>query len=172
MVTIAFNYAREHFRKVQVFRPHNVYGPDMGWKHVIPQLVLRAAAAIESGVGSARIKIQGDGRETRAFCYVDDVVDGVLAMYERGGHREIYHIGSDEEVSILDLVGRLGRFLGRDLVAVPSPAAAGGTPRRCPDISKMRALGYEPKIGLDDGLGRTAEWYLAHRQPPAGNELL
>lgn len=169
---IAFDYAREHFRKVQVFRPHNIYGPNMGWKHVIPQLILRAACVIESGPRPARVQIQGDGRETRAFCYVDDAVDGILTMYERGGHREIYHIGNDEEISILNLVQRLGVTMETELIPTSGAAAAGGAPRRCPDISKMRALGYQPRVNLDEGLRRTTEWYLVHREPSAHNEML
>lgn len=170
---IAFNYGQDHFRKVQVFRPHNVYGPDMGWKHVIPQFILRAAEAIErTGEGPVGFPIQGDGSETRAFCYVDDVVSGIITMYEQGGHREIYHIGNDDEVSILDLVARLGQILGRRLAVEPSERPSGATPRRCPDISKMRALGYEPAIGLDQGLEETASWYLAHRQTAPANDLM
>lgn len=169
---VAFNYAQDHFRKVQVFRPHNVYGPDMGWKHVIPQFILRAA---ESGPaapgGPVPFPIQGDGSETRAFCYVDDVVDGILTMYERGGHREIYHIGNDEEVSIGQLVDELSLAMGLQLRVLPSAAAAGGTPRRCPDISKMRSIGYAPSVPLREGLRRTVEWYL-ERRPTGVNELL
>lgn len=168
---IAFNYAQDHFRQLQVFRPHNVYGPDMGWKHVIPQFVLRAAEALE-GPTPARFPIQGDGAETRAFAYVDDVVDGIVTMYEKGGHREIYHIGNDDEVAIRNLVERLGAVMGGELVIEPSAAAEGGTPRRCPDISKMRAIGYDPKIDLDEGLRRTAEWYMANRDKSAANALM
>ena len=62
---IAFNYGQDHFRKVQVFRPHNVYGPDMGWKHVAPQFILRAIEARETG--NSAFEIQSDGTETRAF---------------------------------------------------------------------------------------------------------
>lgn len=169
---IAFNYGQDHFRKVQVFRPHNVYGPDMGWKHVVPQFILRAADALEGGRRQAPFPIQGDGRETRAFCYVDDVVDGIVRMYESGQHREIYHIGNDHEVSIKDLVARIGRVVGGDLVIEPSAAAEGGTPRRCPDIAKMRALGYAPAVDLDEGLRRTAEWYLSRRGMVSANELM
>ncbi len=174
---IAFNYAKDHFERLQVFRPHNVYGPDMGWKHVVPQFVLRAVEALEARkardeTGPAPFPIQGDGSETRAFCYVDDVVDGILTMYAKGGHREIYHIGNDEEVSIRDLAARVGRALGGELAVEPGPAAEGGTPRRCPDISKMRALGYAPRVALDEGLRRTAEWYVAHRDRQAANELM
>ena len=170
---IAFNYGQEHFRKVQVFRPHNVYGPDMGWKHVIPQMITRAAAALDASSERAiDFPIQGDGSETRAFCYVDDIVNGILTMYDKGGHREVYHIGNDEEVSILDLVARLGTAMDAELIVQPSAPAEGGTPRRCPDIGKMRALGYSPSVGLDEGLRRTTAWYLANRDRVAGNELM
>jgi UDP-glucose 4-epimerase len=169
---IAFNYGQDHFRKVQVFRPHNVYGPDMGWKHVIPQFIMRAAEVLAGGRKAAPFPIQGDGHETRAFAYVDDVVDGIITMYENGGHREIYHIGNDHEVSILDLVERLGTIMGGKLQVQPTEGPEGGTPRRCPDISKIRALGYSPKVDLTEGLRRTAEWYLAHRDRVATNELM
>lgn len=169
---IAFNYAKEHFRKVQVFRPHNVYGPDMGWKHVIPQFILRAIEVLADSQKPAPFVIQGNGLETRAFCYVDDVVEGIITMYEKGGHREIFHIGNDEEVSISELVERLGLVMGGELVIKPSPGAEGGTPRRCPDITKMRKLGYAPEIGLTEGLARTAAWYTTHRDALAVNELM
>lgn len=170
---IAFNYAQDHYRQVQVFRPHNVYGPDMGWKHVIPQFILRAAEGRDANAdGPVPFGMQGDGSETRAFCFVDDIVSGLLTMYENGGHREIYHIGNDEEVTVRDLAERVGKSLGVELDIRPEEAAAGGTPRRCPDISKMRALGYEPTVTLDEGLQRTVEWYLEHRNDTVSNELM
>ena len=161
---IAFNYAQEHYRQVQVFRPHNIYGPNMGWKHVVPQFIVRALAVEDTSSGeTAPFEIQGNGTETRAFCYVDDVVSGILTMYANGGHREIYHIGNDDEVSIRDLAGLIGKTVGVDLDVRPGPAAEGGTPRRCPDITKLRALGYQPAVNLDDGLERTIAWYREHR---------
>jgi UDP-glucose 4-epimerase len=170
---IAFNYAQEHFRKLQVFRPHNVYGPDMGWKHVMPQFILRAAEVLKKSRGnSAPFPIQGDGTETRAFCYVDDIVDGILTMYQHGGHREIYHIGNEEEIAISDLVSRIGRIMGGALSIVPTTIAKGATPRRCPDITKMRTLGYEPKVRLNVGLRKTVEWYLAHFDDVPVNDLM
>jgi UDP-glucose 4-epimerase len=170
---IAFNYAQEHYRKVQVFRPHNVFGPDMGWKHVEPQFIVRALAARDAYPdGGAPFNIQGDGTETRAFCYVDDIVSGILTMYEKGGHREIYHIGSDVEVTIRELASRIGKIVGVDLDIRPGRAAEGGTPRRCPDIGKMRALGWSPEVGLDEGLERTVAWYAEHRSDVVRNELM
>jgi nucleoside-diphosphate-sugar epimerase len=170
---IAFNYGRDHFRKVQVFRPHNVFGPNMGWKHVEPQFIMRALAAQDKHPdGTAPFEIQGDGTETRSFCYVDDVVQGILTMYEKGGHREIYHIGSDEEVTIRELAARIGKIVGVDLDIRPTELAAGGTPRRCADITKMRALGWSPTVGLDEGLERTVAWYREHRDDVPANDLM
>ena len=167
---IAFNYAQEHYRKVQVFRPHNVFGPNMGWKHVEPQFILRALAAQEAG--DPAFPIQGDGSETRSFCYVDDVVQGILTMYANGGHREVYHIGSDVELSIRNLAERIGRIVGVELDIQPGEVAFGGTPRRCPDITKMRALGWSPEVDLDDGLARTVEWYRENRDVKPANDLM
>ena len=80
-------------------------------------------------------------------------------MYKRGIHREIYHIGNDQEVSIAELVRLTGQATGIELIPRPGPAAAGGAPRRCPDLSKMRALAYRPRTDLEDGLRLTANWY-------------
>jgi UDP-glucose 4-epimerase len=167
---IAFNYGQDHYRQVQVFRPHNVFGPNMGWKHVEPQFILRALACQEAGDG--KFPIQGDGTETRSFCYVDDVVEGILTMYEKGGHREIYHIGSDEELTIRELAARIGKIVGMDLDIQPGALQQGGTKRRCPDISKMRALGWSPVVGLDEGLERTVAWYRANRDLVPANDLM
>jgi UDP-glucose 4-epimerase len=170
---IAFNYAQEHYRKVQVFRPHNVYGPDMGWKHVIPQFVAKAIVGQDASPDtSVLFEIQGDGSETRAFCFVDDVVSGILTMYAQGGHREVYNIGNDEEVTIRDLALRIAGSLGVDVDIRPGAAAAGGTLRRCPDIAKMRSLGYRPEICLDEGLQRTISWYVEHSRDVVTNVLL
>ena len=98
---IAFNYYRDHFTKLQIFRPHNIYGPDMGTKHVIPQFVLRLLELLKgNSPNNAAIdfEIQGDGLETRAFCYIDDLVDALMTMYINGGHREIYHLGDRKSV--------------------------------------------------------------------------
>ncbi|GAC1411752.1 MAG: SDR family NAD(P)-dependent oxidoreductase [Mycobacterium sp.] len=167
---IAFNYGQDHYRQVQVFRPHNVFGPNMGWKHVEPQFIMRALAA--QAAGDAAFPIQGDGSETRSFCYVDDIVEGILTMYEKGGHREIYHIGSDDEITIRELVERIGKIVGIDLEIQPGELQAGGTPRRCADISKMRALGWLPVVGLDDGLERTVGWYREHGDDAPANDLM
>ena len=170
---IALNYGMSHFQKVQVFRPHNVYGPDMGWKHVIPQMIQRAQhRERETRAKSFDFEIKGNGSETRAFAYVDDVVQGIICMYEHGGHREIYNIGNDHEVSIYQLVQRVGEILGYELNIVPTPVPQGSTPRRCPNIEKIKALGYLPKIDLHEGLTRTCGWYVNNLDQELDNQLL
>jgi len=157
---MVINHGRKHFARVLIFRPHNVYGPDMGLDHVIPQFALRLKQLAASSAGGAiAFPIQGSGEETRSFCHIDDLVAGVMVMRERGEHLGIYHVGTSEEVSIGDLARRMAVIAGREIVIEPSPVLAGSTPRRCPDISKLRALGYEPRVPLDTGLPPTLRWY-------------
>jgi UDP-glucose 4-epimerase len=167
---IALHYGKDHFNKVAIFRPHNVYGPDMGWKHVIPQLAVAALKAARDD--SSALPIQGDGSETRAFCYVDDIVRGIRLIHDAGADRQIYHIGTGEEVPIRHVAETIVHELGLDLTLAPGPAMPGGTPRRCPDIGKLAALGYRPQVALTDGLKRTVAWYRDHAEADAGNTLL
>jgi nucleoside-diphosphate-sugar epimerase len=160
---MVINYGRQHFERALIFRPHNVYGPDMGFDHVIPQFALRLKHATDAQArGPLPFPIQGSGAETRSFCHVDDLVRGVMVMRERGEQLNIYHIGTTEEVSIADLARRMAAIAGREIALVPSAVLTGSTPRRCPDISKLAALGYSPRVALDDGLPPTLKWYWDH----------
>lgn len=167
---ITFNYGRDAFRKVQVFRPHNVYGPDMGWKHVIPQLIDKVQTAVANG--SNKIVLQGDGSETRAFCYVDDIVNGICTMWHHGETMNVYHIGTAEEVAIKELAVLIANRMGAEITLVTGAAAEGATPRRCPDISKLAKLGYTPQVSLAEGVDRTIRWYVDNPQPTDSNTLL
>jgi nucleoside-diphosphate-sugar epimerase len=157
---MAINHGRKHFDRALIFRPHNVYGPDMGFDHVIPQFAMRLKQmGADARGGKAPFPIQGSGEETRSFCYIDDLIAGVMIMRERGAHLGIYHVGTTEEVSIAALAQRMARLAGREIVLEPSAVLPGSTPRRCPDISKLAALGYTPRIPLDQGLPPTLDWY-------------
>lgn len=160
---MAINYGRKYFERVMIFRPHNVYGPDMGWEHVIPQFAVRMKELCEAtGRDPVPFPIQGTGKETRAFVFVEDFVEGLSAVMERGDHLGIYHIGSEEEVVIADLAGLVGEYFGRSITVIAGPPAEGGPLRRCPDISRIRALGYEPHYPLRRGLALTLPWYRAN----------
>jgi dTDP-glucose 4,6-dehydratase/UDP-glucose 4-epimerase len=156
------NYGRKFLKRAVIFRPHNVYGPDMGEEHVIPQFILRMAALAEDRRGVPEVidfPIQGTGAETRAFVYVSDLIDGVVRVLEQGEHLGIYHIGTDTETSISDLAHAVARCFGREIRVVPGELRPGGPLRRCPDITRMRDLGYRPRVTLAEGLATTVEWY-------------
>jgi nucleoside-diphosphate-sugar epimerase len=160
---MAINYGRKFFDRVLIFRPHNVYGPDMGWEHVIPQFALRLKAVTsQHPTGKLPFKLQSDGRQTRSFCHVDDLVSGVLVMRAKGEHLGIYHIGTTEEITIADLAVRIAGHAGRDIELIAGPAPQGGTERRCPDIAKLGKLGYSPRVPLNVGLPPTVDWYWAN----------
>ncbi len=160
---MAINYGRKFFDRVLIFRPHNVYGPDMGFEHVVPQFALRLKAAQAAHPsGPLPFAIQGSGEETRSFCFVDDLVEGVIVMRARGEHLGIYHVGTTEEVSVADLARRMARHIGRDLDLKTGPKLEGSTARRCPDISKLAGLGYKPRVPLAQGLAPTIDWYWTH----------
>lgn len=164
------NYGRSGFDRICIFRPHNVYGPDMGWEHVIPQFALRAKEAVDKNPrGRVPFAIQGDGTQTRAFVHIDDFTDGLMVVIEKGAHLGLYHIGTQEEVTMSELAHLVVGWFGREAELMPTEAPRGGTPRRCPDISRLRALGYAPRIRLVDGLPGTVAWYAenAHRRPRA-----
>jgi nucleoside-diphosphate-sugar epimerase len=157
---MAVNFGRKYFERVLVFRPHNIYGPDMGNEHVIPQLAMRLHALDKKQPsGKLRFAIQGTGRETRSFCFINDLVDGVMVMREAGEHLGVYHVGTMEEVTIADLAQRIAGHAGREIEIVPGAMQPGGTLRRCPDISKLTKLGYVPHVSLAQGLPPTLDWY-------------
>jgi nucleoside-diphosphate-sugar epimerase len=163
---MALNYGRKNFERVLVFRPHNVYGPDMGWEHVIPQLVLRAYDLIKQAPASSEIilPIQGDGSQTRAFIHIDDFTQGFMTILQKGEHLNIYNIGNQDEVTIKDLATKVISCLGKEGIIVEGlNLPLGGTPRRCPDISKLKNLGFKATVGLDQGLALTADWYVKHQ---------
>lgn len=161
---MTLNYGRTGFDRVAIFRPHNIYGPDMGWEHVIPEFALRAVElAEEHAEGPLPFRLQGDGQQMRAFMHIDDCAEAVGRVIAAGEHGGIYHVGNPEEWTIADVARKVVAHFGREAELVTDELPAGGTLRRCPDITKLRGLGFIPKVGLDGGLPPTADWYAANR---------
>lgn len=157
---MAINYGRKYFDRVIIFRPHNVYGPDMGKEHVIPQFILRMKGLCgKNSSKQIQFPIQGTGKETRSFVYIDDFIDGLMLAIKKGEHLGIYNIGTTEEVTIKKVAAEVGKYFNRKIVVKPGKPVGGGTLRRCPDISKLKKLGYAPKISFAKGLKLTAAWY-------------
>ncbi len=174
---MAINFGRKYFERVLIFRPHNVYGPDMGWEHVVPQFALRLqAAGKRQPSGRLRFEIQGTGQETRSFCFIDDLVAGVMVMREKGEHLGIYHIGTSEEVSIADLARRIAAMRGREIELVRRRGrgrrhrrGAAPTFRNSPDWAISRACRSTRACRRRSiGTGSTPSW---RRKPDAEGEL-
>lgn len=148
------NYSKKCDFECTIIRYHNVYGPRMGFKHVIPHLAQRFLA------NETPFKVYGHD-QTRAFCYITDAVEGtVMAMENEKSNGEIYHIGTMEEITIEKLIkdtGKLFEFTGEYINA---PTYPGSVARRCPDTAKAeKQLGYQPKVGFAEGLKITIDWY-------------
>lgn len=158
---LTINYSRNRELNGIIFRPHNVYGPDMGWEHVIPQLIKKIMEASDSlKKKQIDLNIQGSGNETRAFCYVDDAVSGIIYCSKFGEAGEIYNIGTLDEISISKLVKLISEVLEMEINIIPGEIMSGSPDRRCPDITKIQKLGYNPEISIKAGLEKTIKWYV------------
>jgi nucleoside-diphosphate-sugar epimerase len=147
-------HAMRELNNLTIFRPHNIYGSDMGNLHVIPQLFDKAIRAKE--VGDEFI-VEGTGAQTRSFCHIDDFIQGFALILKASKGKQVFNIGTSEEVTISDLAARIAKICDVDSNTLKSEMPAGGTSRRVPDISKLEALGYKSTVSLDDGLRKYFE---------------
>ncbi|MEU3601333.1 NAD-dependent epimerase/dehydratase family protein [Streptomyces sp. NPDC006798] len=145
--------------RIRIGRYHNVYGPRMGYAHVIPQFIERLLD------GENPFRIYG-AHQTRSFCHVDDAVAATVAMTRLpAGEPLVANIGNDtEEITALALAERLFAVAGtRPEVEIHQPPP-GSPDRRLPDLRVLRAAtGHTPRVDLDTGLRQTYEWYAAAR---------
>lgn len=146
-----------------IARPHNIYGPDMGAEHVIPEFCLRMNKIIEDEPdGVAEFPIQGTGAETRSFCYIDDCVGQLMLLLDRGEPMGIYHVGTMDEHTIADVATRVANCYGQPIKIVPGSLPKGSPPRRMPDTTQIQVLGWQGSTGFDEGLAKTVNWYRDH----------
>ena len=169
---LSLAYVRaERRNNVIIFRPHNVYGPDMGNKHVIPQFINRAIEIRNQGFKKP-FEIYGTGQETRAFCFVEDIVNGLDILLDDGKNGEIYNIGSNEELKIIEVFQIINSHFSNKLEPKFLSAAQGSTSRRCPDISKIENLGYQANINMNEGLCETIIAYDSLENKNSYNKLI
>lgn len=152
--SLCVNYSKIHGLKTIILRYFNVYGPRMGRDHVIPEFIIRI-------IKGADFTIQGDGNQTRSFCYIADAINGsVLAAMNAKMVSQVFNIGNPEEVTINELARLIAEIAEVEIDPKHVPLPEGGTPRRVPDITKAKSvLKYEPRISLTEGLRMTFEWY-------------
>tara|TARA_Y100000590_G_scaffold395142_1_gene474877 strand:- start:6993 stop:7940 length:948 start_codon:yes stop_codon:yes gene_type:complete len=154
---MGIHYGKKFFKKLIIFRPHNVYGPDMGFEHVIPEIIQRTRKLNKK---KKVLKIMGTGKETRSFIFIDDFIEGFNLLLSRGKHLNIYNIGTSERISIKKLAYKIAKTLKRKIKVSSKISAARGSPtHRCPNISKLKKLGFKKRYNLNLGLKKTADWY-------------
>ena len=139
----------DELRNLTIFRPHNVYGTDMGNLHVIPELFNKALVARTS---KGKFEIQGNGSQTRSFCHISDFISAFGLIYSKRSGKEVFNIGTSEEVNIGQLAQEIAEITETQLSSINTEIPIGGTLRRVPDISKIEKLGFQQKVNLKSGL--------------------
>jgi nucleoside-diphosphate-sugar epimerase len=144
---MGIHYGKKYFKKLIIFRPHNVYGNNMGNEHVVPEFINRFKK-----LKGKFFKIQGTGNEIRSFIYIEDFVDAFNLILNKGKHLNIYNIGTSQKIKIKELVKKLSKIFEKTIIIKKTPLSKGGTTIRIPDISKIKKLGFKYKFSLDKGL--------------------
>tara|TARA_B100000989_G_scaffold191598_1_gene144310 strand:- start:11607 stop:12539 length:933 start_codon:yes stop_codon:yes gene_type:complete len=143
------NFGKKYFKKLVIFRPHNVYGNDMGNEHVIPELINKALLS-----KNGKIKIKGTGNEKRSFIYIEDFLKAFDLIFNKGKHLQVYNIGTTEIIKIKELVKKIIKITKKKLKITHTKLAKGGTVIRCPNIDKIKKLGFKKKYNLTQGISK------------------
>ncbi len=144
---VGINYGKKFFKKLIIFRPHNVYGKNMGNEHVIPEFITRL-----SKFKSRKFKIQGNGLEIRSFMHIDDFISAFDLIIRKGKHLNIYNIGTQEKCKIRNLAHMIAEIFKKQIEIKKGLLKQGSTKIRIPNISKIKKLGFKQKIFLKEGL--------------------
>jgi UDP-glucuronate decarboxylase len=157
--TLFFDFHRLHSVDIKVARIFNTYGPYMRADdgRVVSNLIVQA-------LRNRPMTIHGDGSQTRSFCYVDDLIEGVMRLMDSpAGFTGPVNLGNPHEVTVLELAERILDITGSRSRLVRKPMPVDDPTRRCPDIGLAReTLGWSPKVTLDEGLRRTVAWFEAN----------
>jgi dTDP-glucose 4,6-dehydratase len=149
-------YHQMHAVDTHIVRIFNTYGPRMRLDdgRVVPNFVQQA-------LRGESLTVYGDGTQTRSFCYVDDLVDGIYRLLLSNENLPI-NIGNPTETSIKEFATKINELAGNsaNIRFQPDKRYGGDPQRRCPDISQARSiLGWEPKVDLEEGLSRTLDYF-------------
>jgi dTDP-glucose 4,6-dehydratase len=147
-------YHRYHGVDTHIVRIFNTYGPRMRLNdgRALPNFVYQA-------LRSQPITVYGDGKQTRSFCYVSDLIEGIYRLMNSDEHEPV-NIGNPQEITILEFAERVRALLGLDVPIIFEPLPQDDPKQRCPDISKAkRLLGWEPKVNLNEGLKLTLDFF-------------
>ncbi|MBI2082681.1 MAG: NAD-dependent epimerase/dehydratase family protein [Deltaproteobacteria bacterium] len=148
-----FSFARVQPLRFSIVRYHNIYGPRMGFDHVLPQFFERIFK------GELPLKVFG-GQETRSFCYVSDAVAATeRVMMSESANGQIVHIGNSDELKIRDLAKLVLEICNKPTDIIIEKAPEGSVKRRCPNTEKLKKLGHQSIVTLKEGLEEMRLWY-------------
>jgi dTDP-glucose 4,6-dehydratase len=151
---MAMAYHRFHGVDTHIVRIFNTYGPRMRLNdgRALPNFVYQA-------LRGQPITVYGDGKQTRSFCYVSDLIEGIYRLMNSDEHEPV-NIGNPQEITILEFAERVRALMGSDVPIIFKPLPQDDPKQRCPDISKAkRLLGWEPKVNLNEGLKLTLDFF-------------
>jgi GDP-L-fucose synthase len=145
--------------------PTNLYGPGDNFhpenSHVLPALIRRFHEAVEQG--RDEVVLWGSGTPRREFLHVDDLGRAVVHLLDVYDDPETINVGVGDDVTIRELAETVAGVVGFGGAIVQDPSRPDGTPRKVLDVSRIRALGWEPRIALRDGIESTYRWFVEHR---------
>jgi UDP-glucuronate decarboxylase len=154
--TLFFDYHRQHGVAIRVARIFNTYGPRMHPNdgRVVSNFIVQALEGRD-------ITLYGDGSQTRSFCFVEDLIEGLVRLMAAGDQASVpVNLGNPHEVTIRELAERVLALTGSASRLVFQPLPADDPKQRCPDIGRARRLlGWQPGVPLEDGLRRTIAWF-------------
>jgi UDP-glucuronate decarboxylase len=153
--TLFMDYHREDKADIRIARIFNTYGPRMAEAdgRVVSNFIVQALRGQE-------LTIFGEGQQTRSFCYVDDLVEGLLRLMAAPGRHEPVNLGNPVEFTILELAQEVARMTGREVRLTHRPLPQDDPTQRQPDITRAREwLGWEPRVQLAEGLASTVAYF-------------
>ncbi len=158
-------YRRQHGADYISAMPTNLYGPgdnfDLTQSHVVPALIRKIDEARRSG--APNVEIWGSGTPRRELLYVEDLADAVVFLLKRYSGDEHVNVGTGTDLTIAELAQTIAAVVGYRGAFVYDRSKPDGTPRKLLDVSRLAALGWRATTGLEEGLRRSYDWYLAHR---------
>tara|TARA_B100000427_G_scaffold270707_1_gene237427 strand:- start:2807 stop:3757 length:951 start_codon:yes stop_codon:yes gene_type:complete len=147
------------FKKSIIIRPHNVYGSDMGNEHIIPEITKKVLKLNKN----KKIIIQGNGQETRSFIYIEDFLDAFEKVLKKAKHLQIYNIGTNEEIKIINVIKKILKYLNKNNIIKFGKIRKGSPTRRQPEIKKIKSMGFKQKVKFNTGLIKVVDWYRKHQ---------
>ena len=150
---MVLNFLKE-VEKLVIFRPHNIYGPDMGFGHVVPELFLKIKESTEGF-----IELKGNGKQQRSFCYIEDFIQAFEILADEKTPSGVYNVGSHFEAEIIDVAKHISQLYNRKLEFRTSLPPLGETSRRVPDLTKLSKMGYVPEYSINRGLELYKTWF-------------